>query len=135
MKIPVKCIKDTIVWTKNQDMEFISGKMVGFTKEISKMIYAMGLVSYWRETNVSTVDIGKMVSKQINKELETLEMYYLIIQCRRLLQRHHLKFITEKLVVHKSWQDMKGTELVIILSKGWTDKGEISQHQREKLSF
>lgn len=83
-------------------MEFTSGKMVGFTKEISKMIYAMDSVNYWKEINVSTVGIGKMVNKQINKVMETLEMYYLIIQCQKLLQRRHLKFITEKQAVLKS---------------------------------
>lgn len=83
-------------------MEFMSGKMVGFIKEISKTIYAMDSVSYWKETNVSTVDIGRMVNKQINKVMETLEMYYLIIQCQKLLQRRHLKFITEKQAVLKS---------------------------------
>lgn len=76
--------------------------MVGFIKEISKTIYAMDSVSYWKETNVSTVDIGRMVNKQINKVMETLEMYYLIIQCQKLLQRRHLKFITEKQAVPKS---------------------------------
>lgn len=30
---------------------------------------------------------------------------------------------------------MKVTEWVIILSKGWRGKEEISQHQREKLNF
>lgn len=91
-------------------MEFMSGKMVGFTKEISKMIYAMGLVNYLKEINVSTVDTGRMASRQINKATETLEMYYLIIQCLKLLQKHHLKFITEKQAAHKNWQDMKVTE-------------------------
>lgn len=103
MKIPLKCIKDIIVWIKNQVMEFISGKMVGFTKEISKMIYAMDLVNYCKEINVSTVDIGEMVNRQIKKVMETLVMYYLIIQCPKLLQRHLLKFITEKQAVHKNW--------------------------------
>ena len=83
-------------------MEFMSGKMVGFIKEISKTIYAMDSVSYWKETNVSTVDIGKMANRQINKAMGTLEMYYLIIQCQKLLQRRHLKFITEKQAVLKS---------------------------------
>lgn len=102
MKIPLKCIKDIIVWIKNQVMEFMSGKMVGFTKEISKMIYAMDLVNYWKEINVFTVDIGETVNRQIKNLLETLEMYYLIIQCPKLLRRHHLKFITEKQAVHKN---------------------------------
>lgn len=65
MKILHKCIKGIIVWIKNQVMEFISGRMNGFIKEISKMIYEMVLVSCMKVINLFIVDIGKMVNRQI----------------------------------------------------------------------
>lgn len=38
LKIQVKDIKANIVWIKNQDTVFMSGKMVGLIKEIFRMI-------------------------------------------------------------------------------------------------
>jgi hypothetical protein len=46
LKIQAKNIKDSIVWTKNQAMEFTNGKMDGLTKETSKTISEMGLGNF-----------------------------------------------------------------------------------------
>ena len=59
----VKNIKDTMQWIKNQDMEFINGKMVGFTKEISKMTIEMATDSYLITIKAYIGAIGKMVNK------------------------------------------------------------------------
>lgn len=42
-KLHVNNIKATIPWIRNQDMEFMSGKMVGHTKGIFRMIIEMGM--------------------------------------------------------------------------------------------
>lgn len=130
-----KFTKVIIVWIKSLVMGFMSGKMDGFTKEISKMIYVMDLVNYMREINAFIVGTGRMVNKQIRKLQVVQEMYCLKTQCQKLLQRHHRKFITENLVVHKSWEDMRIILWDIILKKEFKDKKGINQQQKEKLNF
>lgn len=58
-----KDIKDTTQWIKNQDMGFINGKMVGFTKEIFKTITEMAMESYLIIVEVYIEAIGKMGNK------------------------------------------------------------------------
>ena len=58
-----KDIKDTTQWIKNPDMGFINGKMVGFTKEISKMTIEMATDSYLITIKAYIEAIGKMVNK------------------------------------------------------------------------
>lgn len=58
-----KDIKDTTQWIKNQDMGFINGKMVGFTKEILKTITEMAMESYLIIVEVYIEAIGKMGNK------------------------------------------------------------------------
>lgn len=48
-------------------MEFITGKMVGFTKAISTTTSEMASVSYIMEIKWSIEDTGKMDNKLINK--------------------------------------------------------------------
>lgn len=96
MKIQHKFTKGITAWIKNQVMEFMSGKMHGFIKEISKMIYAMDLDNYMREVNVHIVDTGKMVNKQIKRSPNLVKMSYSTRLCRKLSESLHHSFITER---------------------------------------
>lgn len=55
-------------WIKNQGMEFMNGKMDGFTKEIFKMILEMVLESSMMEIKLFIGDFGKMGNKRIQTE-------------------------------------------------------------------
>lgn len=96
MKTRHRFTKGITVWTKNQVMVFMNGKMDGFTKEISKMTYAMDLENYMKEVNAHIVDTGKMENKQIKKSQNSVKISYWTHQCQRLLESHHHSFITEK---------------------------------------
>ena len=59
----VKSIKGITAWTKNQAMEYTSGKMDGSIKEISKTIIVTGMENFTMESNACTGDSGKMGSR------------------------------------------------------------------------
>lgn len=54
----VNAIKAIILWIKNQDMEYINGRMDGYTKETFKMIIEMDLDSYIKDKNACIKVIG-----------------------------------------------------------------------------
>lgn len=91
---PLKNTKDITAWIKNQDMEYMNGKMVGYIKEISIMILEMDLESYMTKINWYIEDIGKMDNKLISK-LPALRKYLLKVQI--IWTNIHLKFMTGKL--------------------------------------
>jgi hypothetical protein len=63
LKKIVKITKDITQMIKNRVMEYISGKMDGYTKEISKMITEMDLGNYMMEKTACIRDTGRMVNK------------------------------------------------------------------------
>lgn len=54
----VNAIKAIILWIKNLDMEYINGRMDGYTKETFKMIIEMDLDSYIKDKNACIKVIG-----------------------------------------------------------------------------
>jgi hypothetical protein len=54
----VNAIKAIILWIKNLDMEYINGRMDGYTKETFKMIIEMDLDSYIKDKNACIKAIG-----------------------------------------------------------------------------
>lgn len=65
----IRFTRDTIIWTKSQATEFMNGKMVGFTKEISKMTIETGTGNSSMDNNAHIEDFGLMASKLRNKTL------------------------------------------------------------------
>lgn len=66
----VSNIKAIMQWIKNQGMESMSGRMDGHIKEISKMTLGMVMENSMIEKNAYIEAIGKMGSKQIQKDLQ-----------------------------------------------------------------
>jgi hypothetical protein len=92
-KNKIKFIKDIIVWTKNQDMEYINGEMDGYIKEILIMIIEMGLGNFIMEINLLIEGSGKMENRRIKKlGISKIQEIKVLL----LKEINHQKFIIEQ---------------------------------------